>query len=117
MKHDEDVLQTSIVAFLRLAAPTHFVFAVPNGGFRRKQEAVVLKRTGVVAGVPDLCLIGPCGTAHFFEVKTKDGVVTKAQREIKHLLMTMAVPCAVVRSIDDVKTALAYWKIPTRQAA
>ena len=29
---------------------------IPNGGMRSKAEAVRFKRTGVKAGVPDLCL-------------------------------------------------------------
>lgn len=34
------------------------LYAVPNGGRRDKAEAAHLKRQGVRAGVPDLCLAG-----------------------------------------------------------
>ena len=32
------------------------IFAIPNGGSRNKVEAANLKRQGVKAGVPDLCV-------------------------------------------------------------
>nr|DAS18913.1 MAG TPA: Nuclease [Caudoviricetes sp.] len=32
------------------------LYHIPNGGFRNKAEAAHLKRQGVKAGVPDLCL-------------------------------------------------------------
>lgn len=32
------------------------VFAIPNGGTRHRLEAINLKRQGVRAGVPDLCV-------------------------------------------------------------
>lgn len=35
------------------------LYAVPNGGRRDKAEAAHLKRQGVRAGVPDLCLAVP----------------------------------------------------------
>ena len=37
------------------------LYAVPNGGRRDKAEAAHLKRQGVRAGVPDLCLAVPKG--------------------------------------------------------
>lgn len=40
------------------------LYAVPNGGRRDKAEAAHLKRQGVRAGVPDLCLAVPKGKYH-----------------------------------------------------
>ncbi|MDB5597404.1 MAG: hypothetical protein JWM36_4365 [Hyphomicrobiales bacterium] len=117
MKGVEDNLQASIVAYLRVCVPSHIVFAVPNGGLRTKAQAGILRATGQLAGVPDLCLIGPCGVARFLEVKTEKGVLNKDQKAILNLFMNMSVQYAVVRSIDDVKAALASWRIPTRETA
>lgn len=37
-------------------------FHIPNGGSRNKAEAANLKRQGVMAGVPDLCVpVARCG--------------------------------------------------------
>lgn len=60
------------------------LFAIPNGGFRTKRTAALLKRTGTKAGVPDLCLPVPrggfCGL--YIEMKRRaGGVVAPAQRE------------------------------------
>ena len=112
----EDNLQRAIVDYIRTVAPTCFVFAIPNGQMRSAAAGQMLKLTGMVAGVPDLCVIEPGGTARFIEVKTDSGQLRKEQRAILDRFMTMGVPYAVVRSINDVKTALEYWRISTREA-
>ncbi len=60
-------------------------FAVPNGGRRNKAEAILLKRSGVKAGVPDIVIPVPppqipctlCGTVRLVgavvELKRADG--------------------------------------------
>lgn len=50
-------------------------FHVPNGGSRNKAEAANLKRQGVKAGVPDLCVpVARCGYhGLFIEMKAKSG--------------------------------------------
>lgn len=48
---------------------------IPNGGLRGKREAARLKRMGVKAGVPDLCLPVARGGFHglYVEMKRLDG--------------------------------------------
>ncbi len=50
-------------------------FAIPNGGSRNMKEAVKLKRCGVQAGIPDLCIPIPSGSYHglFLELKREKG--------------------------------------------
>jgi hypothetical protein len=108
-------LQKSIVDFVRYVAPDVLIFAVPNGGYRRPAEAGILNATGVVAGIPDLCVILPCGLVRFLEVKADGGSLSRNQRAILDRLMSMQVPYAVVRSIEDVRTAFQHWRIPTRE--
>lgn len=57
------------------------LYAVPNGGLRNKLEAVNLKRQGVVAGVPDLCLAVPKGKYHglYIEMKVHPNKTTQQQ--------------------------------------
>ena len=59
------------------------LFHIPNGGGRNIAEAAHLKRMGVKAGVPDLCLPYPSGKYHglYIEMKTDNGRLSAAQRE------------------------------------
>lgn len=115
-QRQEDRLQRQVVEFLRLVAPGYVTFAVANGGGRSKAEAGILKATGVLAGVPDLVLVGPLGQAHFIELKTAKGKPSQAQRDLHARFAVMGVPYAVARSLDDVRVALEAWKISTRES-
>lgn len=59
------------------------LFHVPNGGKRNAAEAAHLKRQGVRAGVPDLCLPVAHGGYHglFIELKAEGGRPSAAQKE------------------------------------
>ena len=59
------------------------LFHVPNGGRRDAKEAAHLKRQGVRAGVPDLCLPVARGGYHglFIELKTEGGRASEAQKD------------------------------------
>lgn len=60
MQRPEEALHRACVAYLRAALPKPWIcFHVPNGGGRSKAEAGILKAMGVLAGVPDLFVIGP----------------------------------------------------------
>ena len=98
-------------------APHVIIFVVPNGGLRSKADAAKLKRTGTLAGVPDLVVIAqPAGRAHFIEVKTAEGPVSLEQRCLMEQLTAAGAFCAVVGSIDDARLALQAWGIPTRES-
>ena len=49
------------------------LFHIPNGGSRHPQEAANLKKQGVKAGVPDLCLPVPRGVFHGLYIEMKAG--------------------------------------------
>lgn len=57
------------------------VYHVPNGGKRNAREAANLKRQGVKAGVPDLCIPVARGGFHglYIEMKTLKGKPTDKQ--------------------------------------
>lgn len=57
------------------------VYHVPNGGLRNAREAANLKRQGVKAGVPDLCIPVARGGFHglYIEMKTLKGKPTDKQ--------------------------------------
>ena len=104
----EDRIQQAIVKFLRLAYPRFVTFAIPNGGGRSKAQGGILKATGVLAGIPDLCVLMPDAKALFIEVKTPKTLTTKKrylspdQRGIKSRLELLGFPVHVCRSVDDV---------------
>ena len=49
------------------------VFAIPNGGKRNAAEAAHMKRQGVRAGVPDLCIPIAKGKYHGLYIEMKVG--------------------------------------------
>lgn len=58
------------------------VFAIPNGGQRDAREGANLKAQGVLAGVPDLCIIRPKNVVIWVEMKAKGGKVSPAQLDM-----------------------------------
>lgn len=56
---------------------------IPNGGKRDARTAANLKKEGVKAGVPDMCLPVARGQYHglYIELKTQRGKVQKNQKE------------------------------------
>ena len=115
MRRAEDTLQASIINYLRLVCPDLIIAAIPNGGKRGPAEAAMLKRTGMLKGLPDIVIVGYLGQSYWIEVKTAKGRLSPAQSAIALQMTTMGVPSAVCRSIDDVRVALAAWKIETRE--
>lgn len=77
------------VAYARNTYPQlDLLFHVPNGGKRNQKEAFNLKRQGVRAGVPDLCLPVSRGKYHalYIELKAGNNKATEKQRKwIKRL--------------------------------
>lgn len=60
MRRPEQALHINLVSTLRLLLPEPWlVVHVPNGGGRSKAEAGIFKAMGVLAGFPDLLVIGP----------------------------------------------------------
>jgi hypothetical protein len=55
---------------------------IPNGGSRDAREASNLKIQGVLAGIPDLIIILPCGESAWVEMKAADGRVSKSQTDL-----------------------------------
>jgi rhodanese-related sulfurtransferase len=79
----EDREQRVLVAWLDRERPDIPYFAVPNGGWRSKATAGILKATGVKPGVPDLVFPAARGGHHglFIELKrTKGGRASENQK-------------------------------------
>ena len=54
---------------------------IPNGGSRNQLEAANLKRQGVKAGVPDLCLPVPAGGFHGLYIEMKFGKNKRTEKQ------------------------------------
>lgn len=81
----EHSLQTRCVRIFRLKYPNmiHNLFAVPNGGYRTKTTAALMKAEGQLSGVSDLIFLkrkGRCG-ALLLEAKVKGNYQSPTQRE------------------------------------
>lgn len=61
----------------------NLLYHIPNGGSRNKIEAANLKRQGVRAGVPDLCLPVARGNWHglYIELKAGKNIATEKQKQ------------------------------------
>ncbi len=91
-------------------------FHVPNGGYRRKVEAQIMKAMGVRAGVPDLVILWRRNVG-FLEVKRpwkkgeRRGYLTESQKNWRDWLQANGHKWALVESLDDMLSALTEWGI------
>lgn len=98
----ESQIQIDIIKGIRLFyANELFAFAVPNGGKRNVREAVAMKRTGTVAGVSDLIVLGNNSKTFFVEVKTDKGKLSEPQMDFKKLVESKGFNYLLVRSFAD----------------
>ncbi len=71
---DEQTKLFNWIAFMKCKYPAlDLLYHIPNGGSRNVKEAANLKRQGVRAGVPDLCLPVPNGKYHGLYIELKYG--------------------------------------------
>lgn len=69
----EDREQEVFVSWVKLTYKDFLIFSIPNGGSRNKIEASKLKKTGLLAGVPDLIVLMPNKQIVFIEMKKQKG--------------------------------------------
>lgn len=78
------------------------IFHIPNGGSRNAIEAANLKRQGVRAGVPDLCIPVARKGFHglYIEMKTRTGRVSENQKRWLELLNTEGYRAEVAKGYE-----------------
>lgn len=75
---------------------TRFLFfAVPNGGYRRPVEAMQLKASGTVNGIPD-CILLWDGSTYGFEFKFGDGRLSKDQIAVHKAWTIAGIPVFII---------------------
>ena len=96
--------QVALVTHLR--AKGHFVFAIPNGGKRDAISAKILQSEGVLAGVPDLCLILN-NQVVWIEMKRREGgKVSEAQKKTHQIMMGLGQRIIVALGAKDAMAQL-----------
>lgn len=114
----EGPIHRAIVEYLRTVLPAALVHHSPNeiglSGADVARQIAKAKTNGMVPGWPDIEVMAPEGPM-FFEVKAPGGTTTAAQDGVLGRLEAMGYQVAVVRSVADVRAALAMWGITTRE--
>jgi hypothetical protein len=73
-EHDEQAALFQWAAWIEPRLPVlKLLHAIPNGGYRAKRTAALLKQEGVKPGVPDVCLPVARGAYHGLYVELKSG--------------------------------------------
>lgn len=101
----EDQIQAQAVEWFRLQYPNDLMFAVPNGGKRHIATAIKMKRTGALAGVPDLFLARANRKypGLFIEMKKPKGRLTPSQKEVIPIIESKGYLVEVCFSFEDFK--------------
>jgi len=110
-KSIEHIDQVKVVQHFRAFYPDCIIAAIPNGGDRSPQERVRLHSEGVLAGMPDLCVLEAKNGFHalFVEMKTKAGVVSDKQSALGLQLNAKGYRSVVARSAAEaIKTIEDY---------
>ncbi len=116
-KHPERALHRAVAEMLALGLTAESWFTTfPAGGGGRIRGAL-LRRMGLVPGVPDLLLIHS-GRLFWIELKAPTGgTLSPAQRLVHRALENVGCRVSVCRSTNDVLRKLDEWQIPHRIAA
>jgi hypothetical protein len=107
----EQELQKAVVNHIAWRARRGvFAFHVPNGGWRSRVEAAILKAVGTVAGIPDIICIFEgriCG----LELKAERGRLTDVQRVTHERLREAGAEVATAIGIDEALAQLEQWRL------
>jgi hypothetical protein len=110
MNHPESILQKNCVFWFRAQYPrvARLLFSVPNGGYRRRVEAMIMKAEGQTAGVSDLILLIPTESysSLCIEFKVDTGKQTDLQRSWQELAEQHGNKYVICRSFDEFRSAI-----------
>jgi hypothetical protein len=87
-----------------------FAFHVPNGGWRSRVEAAIMKGLGVQSGIPDIIAIKD-GHAYALELKAPGGRLSETQREAHAALSAAGATVAAAFGLDDALARLEMWEL------
>ncbi len=111
----EAIEQEALIAWCGWQQAKHpelkLLYHVPNGGSRNPLEAANLKRQGVKAGVPDLCLPVSMNGFHglYIEMKYGKNKTTEAQKEWLKELSAQGYFTAVCYSAEEAEQVISRY--------
>jgi hypothetical protein len=109
IRRPEQTIQRAVFEHLAVRrSPGTFAFHVPNGGWRSRAEAAILKGLGVVAGVPDVILVCD-GRVYALELKAAGGRLSGAQRQVHDALRDAGAEVAMAAGLDEALARLGDW--------
>lgn len=109
---DEEILQRSLVEYLRLVADKDCIWLhIPNGEARSKATGGRLKAMGLLAGAPDLMFLLPDASVCFLELKRPGGTSSAAQVAFAERCERIGVPVVTVSDIDTALRVLTAWGV------
>lgn len=76
------------------------IFHVPNGGLRSKIEAMQLKASGVISGIPDVLFVWK-GKLYPFEFKAENGRISPQQSEVHKAWLNQGVEVKVIKTFGE----------------
>lgn len=100
----EDEEQMLFVQWFRRTYPDVRIFAIPNGGHRSASQSVLLKATGVSAGVPDLYI--PEWHVWIEMKRRKGGVVSPEQKDWIAYLQSIGHTAIVCKGFEAARDAV-----------
>lgn len=104
-RHIESRIQENCVRWFRLQYPqlAKNLIAIPNGGWRGKIEAGIMKAEGVMPGAADLFLFVPNSQYHGMgiEMKTPTGRQQETQKQWQAAIEAQGYKYHLCRGFDD----------------
>jgi len=107
----EDEEQIALVDWLNLKKDIPF-YHIPNGGQRDAREGAKLKRMGVSAGAPDLCIPMARKGHHglYIELKREEGgVLSDAQKKWRDILIKQGYAWYECKGFEHAKDVICYY--------
>jgi hypothetical protein len=107
----ERLIQRAVFTHLRCRPAAGVVaWHTPNGGYRLRSEAAILKGSGVLAGLPDIIAL-KAGKMYALELKRQGGKVSPEQQDTMDMLTAAGATCAVAYGIDAAIVQLEDWQL------
>ena len=99
----EDKEQEVLVSWFRMQYPNYLMFSVPNGGNRNAIEGAKLKKTGTLAGIPDLIILTDKKILFVEMKKRSGGRLSNVQKDIHSKLNQLGYEVIVGFGFSDAR--------------
>ena len=110
-KSTEHKEQVRFVQYVRTFHPELICFAIPNGADVSATQRVKLVHEGLLAGAPDLLILGANRPLLAIEFKRPDGkgTVSEEQRNVQARMADMGATVYTCHGYEEARKALATW--------